>query len=627
MNRWLEAKIAHGALARLAAPGDAVALTDLCYRAFGYTWRGPAGRGYDPDALAAALERGEVAGVVLVEPSGRVAGFQAIEVPRPGVALILEAVVDPERGGPADPERGAVLHAALASAARAAALARGARKIAGAAVTFHALGQRAQERIGLRPCYLAVAAHPLPLVFRGIGDERSPQRETVLVSASFPERPPRRPVWLPRRHAPAIQRLYADLGLERDDRAAGLTDPSVSLAAGAGLEASVRPSRQSGAIRILAPGEGTVQAVEAVADDFRRGALERVEVRVPLDGPGAPAIVEGLEARGFFFCGVDPEEEERDELILTRIYGPRIDLRKLHLEPEAARALGDHVARAMPAGGGDTDEVVAVPPLDPPPPAPPSPPPPPPPLEMIEFARLAGAKQLVSGLAHAVNNPLNVILGSTYYLKQRLRDGLDRGGGLASEEIRSRLVSIEDEVARVARVLENLRRFAHPEEVASARIELRGPIDEALGLLGGEMRSRGLDVRRSIAADAPAVRANAAELEQAFFELLRNALEASAPGGEIAVEVRAEGGRAIAVVRDRGRGIASEDHRRIFDPFFTTNPGRPGAGLGLPIARAIVEAHGGRLRLESRPGEGTAAIVEIPAVGERERARVEAGKA
>jgi signal transduction histidine kinase len=112
------------------------------------------------------------------------------------------------------------------------------------------------------------------------------------------------------------------------------------------------------------------------------------------------------------------------------------------------------------------------------------------------------------------------------------------------------------------------------------------------------------------------VTGDAEQLYQVALNLVSNAIGASAPGATVRVTTRVEGDAAVLEVADDGRGIAAEDLPKVWTPFFSRRPG--GTGLGLPIVRRIVEAHGGTIELESRPAHGTTATVRLPLRSERD---------
>jgi len=211
--------------------------------------------------------------------------------------------------------------------------------------------------------------------------------------------------------------------------------------------------------------------------------------------------------------------------------------------------------------------------------------------------------------AHEVRNPLSAIAAAAQILA---RDDADRA-------LRKRLSrAIEDESGRiVGMVREYVERQAPPPP--SSAVDLRALLDEVVevNLLGSPARAR---VTLECAPSLPPVRADAARLKQVVLNLVQNALAATEAGGVVTLLAApaadgdgedAEGFGVKLVVRDTGQGIAPAHLARIFDEGFTTREG--GFGLGLPIARRIIEAHGGTLRVESRLGHGAAFTVKLRA--------------
>jgi signal transduction histidine kinase len=124
---------------------------------------------------------------------------------------------------------------------------------------------------------------------------------------------------------------------------------------------------------------------------------------------------------------------------------------------------------------------------------------------------------------------------------------------------------------------------------------------------------RGIDLELQVAPGLPPVCADRDQIEQALLNLVTNAVDAMPAGGRLSLAARADDGQVALLVTDTGAGIPPEDLSRVFEPLYTTKPRGKGTGLGLPILRDIVEAHGGTVRLESRAGQGTTAVVRLPA--------------
>jgi len=125
----------------------------------------------------------------------------------------------------------------------------------------------------------------------------------------------------------------------------------------------------------------------------------------------------------------------------------------------------------------------------------------------------------------------------------------------------------------------------------------------------------GASVRASVAEDLPLIEADPLRLRQALDNLVANAVTHSPPGGEVVVSVLVSGGEILLSVSDKGAGIPIEEQERIFEPGVRLATARPGSGIGLAVARAIAEAHGGTLTVESAPGEGATFTLVLPLPG------------
>jgi signal transduction histidine kinase len=215
--------------------------------------------------------------------------------------------------------------------------------------------------------------------------------------------------------------------------------------------------------------------------------------------------------------------------------------------------------------------------------------------------RLEALGRMAAELAHELRNPL----GSIRLFAAMLRDDLsDRPASREmAEQIMAASAGLETTVA-------NLLSFASPPRSAPRRLDLAAVARQTCSLFGGLCASRGVDLEGpSETASLPVV-ADPEGIRQVLLNLLGNALAATSSGGRILVAAVAREGGAVLSVEDTGCGIAPEDLPRVFDPFFSRSPG--GTGLGLAIAHAIVERHRGRIWLESVPGKGTKAVVELP---------------
>jgi len=142
-------------------------------------------------------------------------------------------------------------------------------------------------------------------------------------------------------------------------------------------------------------------------------------------------------------------------------------------------------------------------------------------------------------------------------------------------------------------------------------------VTEGVNRLQPQIRERAFDVTSSASGEIPDVYCDREAIVHVFENLIENAIKYSDDARQIQISISAVSGRVIATVKDRGIGILPEDMPHIFERFFRgRNAGLGGSGLGLAIARDIVDAHRGRISVESMPGEGTSVTVTLPAVRE-----------
>jgi two-component system, NtrC family, sensor kinase len=244
--------------------------------------------------------------------------------------------------------------------------------------------------------------------------------------------------------------------------------------------------------------------------------------------------------------------------------------------------------------------------------------------EVVNQAKLATLGMLVAGVAHEVNTPLGAINSNHDVLRRALAKLQDI---LADEvvepheldEVR-RIVRAVDGVLRVNDVavermntlVRSLRTFGRLDRAELDWADLREGIDSTIAILGHETRHITIEVDYD---DLPRVRCHPDRLNQVWMNLILNAAHAMPDGGTLTIRATVEGETARLVFADTGHGIAPEHLRRIFEPGFTTKAGRVGMGLGLLIARQVIEHHRGQIRVESEPGKGAAFSVTLPIHG------------
>ena len=235
--------------------------------------------------------------------------------------------------------------------------------------------------------------------------------------------------------------------------------------------------------------------------------------------------------------------------------------------------------------------------------------------QLVHHEKLAALGQLVAGVAHEVNNPLNGIVNSVDPLRERL-ERLSKAPTVSERDVSDvrRLVSIiEDGASRTAHIVQALRTIGRADARGQSEVDLRQSIQSTVDLLGFRFHD-GLALSLRLE-DLGAVSCEAAAMHQVILNLVTNALEAveARSDAEIVVELVGDGDAAcILRVIDNGVGIPEEHRDRVFDPFFTTREVGEGMGLGLAISASIVESHRGTLKIAATSPAGTTMEVRIP---------------
>lgn len=227
--------------------------------------------------------------------------------------------------------------------------------------------------------------------------------------------------------------------------------------------------------------------------------------------------------------------------------------------------------------------------------------------QLIQNEKMAAVGQLVSGVAHELNNPLTSIAGLSELLLEQER---------VPEDAREHLRVIHEQADRAGRIVANLLTFARKGTPELAAIDLDDVAQRTTLLIQAELKLRGIALERA-SGDPAIVRGDRYEIQQVLLNLLTNAVHAlsSLPPGvprRIRVETGREGERAFVRVADTGLGIPPALISQIFTPFFTTKQPGQGTGLGLSISYGIVESHGGRLSYAPAEGGGSVFTVLLP---------------
>ncbi len=216
--------------------------------------------------------------------------------------------------------------------------------------------------------------------------------------------------------------------------------------------------------------------------------------------------------------------------------------------------------------------------------------------QLVRSEKLAGIGRLAAGVAHEINNPLGVILGYAKLLRKR-------ADGTLAEDLRV----VEEEALRARDIVSGLLDLSRPLPAPTEQVDLRALADEVISRLGEARLLEGVEVSVEGEASAPGHRE---KLRQVLVNLVRNAAEASGPGGRVSIRIVEQEGAAELSVEDTGPGMPEEVRARLFEPFFTTRP--RGTGLGLAVSRAIARAHGGELAASVPGGQGARFALTLP---------------
>lgn len=232
----------------------------------------------------------------------------------------------------------------------------------------------------------------------------------------------------------------------------------------------------------------------------------------------------------------------------------------------------------------------------------------------IESSRSDAVRDLAAGVAHEIGNPLNAISLNLQLLAREFRREPD-------EARRTRLLhdisTAQNEVRRLEGIIRGFLSALRPARLNLVPGSLVDPLTDTLDALKAQFEDRRIQTQLSLPSALPTVLVDRAQMEQVFFNLVKNALEAMKDGGCLDIEVAADDRDVHVVVRDNGSGMDADTLAHIFEPYQTTK--EQGSGLGLMLSRRIVHAHGGEIDVASKPGAGTAFTVRIPRLEKRVR--------
>ncbi|HYL09101.1 MAG TPA: PAS domain S-box protein [Candidatus Acidoferrales bacterium] len=224
--------------------------------------------------------------------------------------------------------------------------------------------------------------------------------------------------------------------------------------------------------------------------------------------------------------------------------------------------------------------------------------------QLVQSEKMAAVGQLISGVAHELNNPLTAILGYSQLLASS--DGMSQTGVEYVEKLHK-------QAQRTHRIVQNLLSFSRQQKPERLTIDLNRVLEDTLGLRDYDLRVNNIQVHRDLAPNLPPTAADPHQLQQVFLNILNNAVDAildKDKRGDIWVRSSVEERQILVEFTDSGPGV--QDPSRVFDPFYTTKPVGKGTGLGLSICYGIISEHGGSIRVQNSPPRGAAFSVTLP---------------
>ncbi|MBW2569211.1 MAG: PAS domain S-box protein [Deltaproteobacteria bacterium] len=234
--------------------------------------------------------------------------------------------------------------------------------------------------------------------------------------------------------------------------------------------------------------------------------------------------------------------------------------------------------------------------------------------QLIQASKMSALGTMASGIAHELNQPLNVIkVGSDFFIKMIDRRKID------PQSFRTMAEEISSYVDKASGIINHMRNFTRTSNVKSAEININNPISDVFTMLGQQLILRQIDVKMDLSEDLPLILADHNRLEQVFINLVTNArdvLQEKERALEKVLKVKTfvENKQVKAIISDNGAGIPKENIEKIFEPFFTTKEVGTGTGLGLSISYGIVNDYGGKITVKSKVDEGTSFEVSFPAI-------------
>ena len=234
--------------------------------------------------------------------------------------------------------------------------------------------------------------------------------------------------------------------------------------------------------------------------------------------------------------------------------------------------------------------------------------------ERLESERIDSIVRLAAGVAHELGNPLNSLTIHLQLIERKLKK-------LAKQPDATKLTEslqvCQGEVERLDGIITHFLKAIRPQKLELNELDLLGLVEDVLRVQEAELSNRKLEVKVEVSDDLPIILGDRNQIKQAFFNLIKNAMEAMQPSGSLRILARCDDDYVYLQFVDNGSGISEEDLSKVFQAYYTTK--EEGHGLGMMIVERIMREHGGHINIESRKEAGTAITLQFPQQHRRTR--------
>jgi PAS domain S-box-containing protein len=227
--------------------------------------------------------------------------------------------------------------------------------------------------------------------------------------------------------------------------------------------------------------------------------------------------------------------------------------------------------------------------------------------EKIESERLSALTMLAAGVAHEIGNPLNSMNIHLQLLERKLKKSVPE---LYEAELRDLIDTSADEVKRLDHIIDQFLKAIRPSQPQLEPTDVNELVKESMRFLEPEIKDRGISLTLELRSALPLLQLDSDQIKQAFYNVVKNASQATSPGGSITVRSDLSDEYVSVIFTDTGEGISASEMSDVFQPYFTTK--KSGTGLGLLIIRRIIREHGGDIKISSEKNKGTSVTISLP---------------